>query len=247
MLKKILLVSSFFLCLAFSNGYVRDNARILSGAEKALLENLIYEYELKTKHQLAVVIVKSLENKSIEDSAVDWFAKLGVGRKGEDDGILFLIAPTERKVKIEVGYGLEGIINDGKAGALLDNFVVPYFKQGNMSQGILKGSWAIMLTVAQAEKIELPSATQRQVVTRRASNMRFSDLIFLVIVGLIFFKVIRSGHGGSLLTAILLGSLLGGGGGYRSRGSGFSGGGFGGGFGGFGGGFSGGGGASRGW
>jgi len=242
MLKKVGLILFLLISFAFSEGYVSDGASILSAQDKATLENFLYEYQTKTTHQIAVVTIKSLDGYSIEDKAVDIFKKLGIGQKGKDDGILFLIALNDKKMRIEVGYGLEGVLNDGKAGELLDTYVIPNFKTGAISEGIVQGTAAIAYTIAGAENIQLTGSQPPRHTQANQARASIAGIVFWIIMILLFTKLGRGGKGGFWSTLFLL-SLLGGGrNSYGSRG-----GGFGGGFGGFGGGFSGGGGASRGW
>ena len=242
MLNKIGLILFLLVSLAFSEGYVRDEANVLSSQDKATLENFLYEYQTKTTHQIAVVTIKSLDGYSIEDKAVDLFKKLGIGQKGKDDGILFLIAPNDKKMRIEIGYGLEGILNDGKAGEILDKYVLPRFKAGAFSDGIVQGTAAIAYTIAGAENIQLTGSQPNSSTQSKQTGASIAGIVFWIIMIVLFTKLGRGGKGGFWSTLFFLSLLSGGRDNYSSRG-----GGFGGGFGGFGGGFSGGGGASRGW
>src|ERR1039457_842418 len=97
-------------------GYVTDLANVIAPATKARLETLCAEVEQKTGAQIAVVTVNSLDGRSREDYAADLYKQLGVGSKRENRGVLLLVAPKERQYKIEVGYGLEPVINDARAG-----------------------------------------------------------------------------------------------------------------------------------
>src|SRR6266566_9742971 len=108
-------------------GYVTDFAGALSEAERARLEALCSELEQKTGAQMAVVTVQSLEGESIEQYSVDLFKHLGIGSKKDNRGVLLLIAPSERKYRIEVGYGLEPVINDARAGDA-GRAMVPFFR-----------------------------------------------------------------------------------------------------------------------
>src|SRR5713226_4338259 len=97
-------------------GYVTDLAGVIGAERKARLETLCAELEQKTGAQMAIVTVQSLEGESVENHAVELFKQLGVGGKKDNRGVLLLVAPTERKYHIEVGYGLEPVINDARAG-----------------------------------------------------------------------------------------------------------------------------------
>ncbi|MEA3493102.1 MAG: TPM domain-containing protein [Candidatus Margulisiibacteriota bacterium] len=224
----ILLLGFFFAGVVFADakfpsysGYINDFAGVLSASQKQELGSLSRSLKQKTGAELAVAIVKSVEPLGPKLYAVKLFEKWGIGEKGEDNGILIFLAMKERRVEIEVGYGLEGVLPDAKTGEILDNYAVPYFKQGKMGEGVLRTA-RVIARVAAGEDIE----------TAAKSSDAFSDwLILLVIfcfIGLIIFLSIK--HGGK-------GSRGGWSSGGWSSGRGSS----------FGGGSSGGGGAGRSW
>lgn len=122
-----------------SQGYVNDFASLLSSQGRASLETRLSQLEKDTSAEVAVVTIKSLEGYTIEDYAVRLFENWGIGKKSKDNGVLFLIASEEREVRIEVGYGLEAVITDSRAGRILDKAVVPRFKEGNYEAGIFAG------------------------------------------------------------------------------------------------------------
>ena len=126
-----------------AHGFVNDFAALLSAEGKAKLEAQLAKLENDTTAEVAVVTVKSLEGLAIEDYAVRLFEAWGIGKKGKDNGVLFIVAKEERKVRIEVGYGLEPVITDGRAGRILDNEVLPRFKNGDYEGGIVAGVAAI--------------------------------------------------------------------------------------------------------
>ena len=231
---------------------VGDFAKMLPTQAKQAMEAIATELYQKTGAAVVVATVPSLDGESIEQAAVQLFQKWGIGKKGEDKGVLILLAPTERKLRIEVGYGLEGVLTDATSGAVRDQYMLPYFKKGKFAQGLLNGEAALASVVAQSEGVKLTGVPEVKI--NRGLSRGFS-LGGLFVVLLIFWLVMRmfgrrggrgGRGGGGVLPAILLGSMMGSsmGGGF-SRGGGF--GGFGGGFGGFGGGMSGGGGASGSW
>lgn len=217
-------------------GRVSDFAGQFSPAELATLENFLQELERKTTAEIAVVTVKNLDGGDIEDYATRLFEQWGVGKKGKDNGALLIAAIEDRKVRIEVGYGLEGAIPDARAGRILDESVIPFFKNGQYGAGLTEGARALALLVAQEAGIgltnslpEAPAAAQSS-----ASSNDIPVIIFFVIIVIIIIISSRRNRrfGGG-------GGWIGGPGGRSSGGSS--------GFGGFGGGRSGGGGASRGW
>jgi uncharacterized protein len=121
-------------------GWVSDFAGILSEDTKTQISSLIDEVKRSTGAEIAVVTISSLEGMTVEEYAVRLFEKWGIGEKGRDNGVLFLIAPNERKTRIEVGYGLEPVITDGRAGDIIRETALPFFREGDYDQGILQGS-----------------------------------------------------------------------------------------------------------
>jgi len=115
----------------------------MQSGSKTQTEDLIAKVEKDTNCQIAVAIVNSLEGISVEEYAVTLFEKWGVGKKKEDNGVLLLVAIEDRKLRIEVGYGLEGTITDLEAGNIIDNVIVPKFKQNDYSTGVYDGVVAI--------------------------------------------------------------------------------------------------------
>ncbi len=226
---------------------VSDEAGILSSETQQTLGSIVLQWTKATQHQMAIVTIKSLNGLSIEEVAVKRFEALGIGRKGVNDGLLFLISPSDRKMRIEVGYGLEGTLPDGLVGEVRDRYIVPFFKAGKIEEGILAGTLALLTTQAKNEGLDFSPSLDKPVPappSPQTSNTDWGGLIFIIIMVLIVISS-RGGRSGGFWPLLILSSLLGGGGRYDDRG-GF--GGFGGGgFGGFGGGMSGGGGASGSW
>ena len=178
--------------------------------------------------------------------AVELFEKWGIGQKGKDEGLLFLLALKERKARIEVGYGLEGIIPDAVARRIYDQAMLPYLKKNKFDLGLGAGVAAAAQIIAKDKGVKLTGVPDVKVKsTGGGAGVILPFILFIVI----FFIVAamrgrggrRGGGGGSFLTGMFLGSMMGGG---HSSGGGFSSFGGGGGFGGFGGGMSGGGGFS---
>jgi len=124
-------------------GYVSDFAGLLSAEGKAQLEDQLSRLEQDTTAEVAVVTIKSLEGSTIEDYASRLFETWGIGKKGQDNGVLFLVAQEDRKLRIEVGYGLETIITDSRAGRIRDNDILPYFREDDYEKGIIAGVNAI--------------------------------------------------------------------------------------------------------
>ncbi len=120
-------------------GYVNDNAGLLSPQSKSELEAKLAQLEKDTTAQVFVATVKSLEGDSIEDYASRLFERWKIGQKDKDNGVLFLVALDDRKMRIEVGYGLEPVITDGRAGRIRDDDVLPLFKSNDYDGGIKAG------------------------------------------------------------------------------------------------------------
>ncbi len=218
-------------------GFVNDYANVFAPENTARLEQLcrIIQFQLDSI-EFAVVTVPSLEDNAIEEVAVRWFEAWKIGKKGKDNGLLLMIAPKERKVKLEVGYGLEPILNDALAGEMLDRGFVNTFRMTqNYGDAAFNTVSLIALRIAKIEGKKL-DGVQLQPVKQTQRRQSFP---YLWVIFIIFFIVMRSRSRYWWLPGI-----FGGFGGFGGGGGGF--GGFGGGgFGGFGGGGSGGGGASR--
>jgi uncharacterized protein len=121
------------------SGYVNDFASVLTEDDRAYLENFLRTLERDTTAEVAVATVTTLDGLTIEEYASRLFAEWGIGKRTRDNGILLLVAPAERRVRIEVGYGLEGALPDGLAGEIIRADIVPEFQQGNLRRGIGRG------------------------------------------------------------------------------------------------------------
>jgi uncharacterized protein len=219
-------------------GWVNDFAGVISSYYEEKMSVLAAEVKRKTGAETAVVTVEDMGGLEIEEYAVKLFETWGIGEQGKDNGILLLLAMAERKVRIEVGYGLEGILPDGRVGDILDTSVLPDFRNNDFGRGLYMGLVEVTRVIADDAGVEI-AYTRRVERPSRSSERRSGGGLFFIIF-LIFLMIVTRGR---ILPWLFLGMMMGGGRG----GGGFSGGGFGGGFGGFGGGMSGGGGASRGF
>lgn len=149
MLAVALLVTPAFAADTFPppKEYVNDFAAVIPADTKAALERSLADFDKKTTVQIAVVTVADLGGDSVDDYAVRLFEAWGIGRKGADNGILLLASRDDRKIKIEVGYGMEPYLTDGRAGRILDEQVVPALKAGNYGKGLSDGAKAIQAAV----------------------------------------------------------------------------------------------------
>jgi uncharacterized protein len=136
--------------------WVTDMPGVLQATTVARLDSTIGEFERTNGAEMAVVVVRSLDGLSIEETAVKLFELWSIGKKSRDNGLLLLWSTGDRRVRVEVGYGLEGVLPDGKVGAILDAFVIPKFRSGEFDEGLLAGVDAL-LSAARDEAVELPS------------------------------------------------------------------------------------------
>ena len=226
--------------------YVSDFAGVLSPETQASLNALCLQVSRQAHAQIAVVTVKSLDGEPIENFATALEDQWKVGKKGTDRGLLLIFAPNDRQYRIEVGYGLEGILPDGRVGDI-GRQMVPYLQQSNYDAAVTMAVQQIAGVIAADAGVTLTSGLRRvPAPVPQARPLTFGELLVLGgILLLVIFFLAR--FGGSGLLGFLIGMFMGGGGGGGWSGGGGGGGGDDGGFGGFGGGSSGGGGASGSW
>ncbi len=226
--------------------YVLDQAKVLDAETEQLIVQTSAALEQRTKAQVVVVTVNSLEDYTPEDFALAILRNWEIGDAELDNGVLILVSPQERVARIEVGYGLEGALPDGKTGRIQDEYMIPYFQQGDYNQGIINGYLAIAREVAREYQVDLePLAGPYDVYPEAGLSWLASLIIVIVLIALLF---VDNRLLGGFFTGMFFGSLLGRGGrrnGGRRGGGGFGGGGFGGFRGG--GGSGGGGGSTRRW
>lgn len=131
----------------FLSGRVNDNAGLLSPEAKSSLEAKLKDLEARKGHQVAVLTLDSLEGAPLEDFSLKVARTWELGRKGKNDGVLFLISKSDRKLRIEVGHGLEGALPDALAGRIIQNEVVPRFRAGDFEEGVAAGVDAIVASI----------------------------------------------------------------------------------------------------
>ncbi|QOD65038.1 YgcG family protein [Ochrobactrum sp. MT180101] len=242
-------------------GRVVDAAGIIDPAERQQLTQKLADFEAKSSDQVVVVTVPSLNGEDIETYSNRLFRAWALGQKQENNGILLVVAPNDRKVRIEVGYGLEGVMTDALSSVIINGTIIPEFRTGNYSNGIVQGVDGI-LSVLSGDAAELEARAKRNVQSS-SDDVDWVFVVFIAFWCLIFF----GGFGMAILTPVFgrkigpgkyqwLGMVVdynnrggssgGRGGGSWGGGGGWSSGGGGGGFSG-GGGSSGGGGASGSW
>lgn len=225
-------------------GFVSDYAKVLTPAEVTMLNSQSSQLKQLTGAEVATLIVPEMgDDWTIEHYATEVFEKWGIGEAGKDNGVLFLIALNDRKIRIEVGYGLEGILPDGKTGRILDTYVLPKFKTGDVALGIQAGHIALTQVIAAANNVQLSASPSASATPAATEASPAATVMILIFAGLFVFGLIKSPTFRHAVFALLIANALGGGRNRHGGGGHFGGGGFGG----FGGGMSGGGGSSRGW
>ncbi|WP_339870802.1 TPM domain-containing protein [uncultured Brevundimonas sp.] len=232
------------------SGRVVDQARLLSPDREAELDGTLAALERDTGNQVVVVTVNSLEGLEIEDYGYRLGRAWGIGRRDSNNGVLLIVAPEERRVRIEVGYGLEPVLTDALSALIIQNQILPSFRTGGYEAGITRGVAAID-TQLRLDPVEAQAVAAEAAAPRNDLPVR-TILVIGVVFLLLLFSLIgaasaggRRRRGGDGLTPILIwaaaealkGSARGGRGGGFGGGGGFSGGG----------GSFGGGGASGGW
>lgn len=217
--------------------YVADYAGVLSPETKARINDTGQQLSQRTKAQIVAVTVKSLHGQLADEYGLTLLRKWGIGDKQLNNGVLLLVAVEDRKSRIEVGYGLEGALPDAKTGQIQDDYLLPYFRQGDYDKGILNTYMALTAVVAKEYNVEFKNEAIAGRKTQEADNSWWNELpwwakfvaaaiiILLFLLDWIFL-------GGNITFLIL--SLL------RFRGGGN-------GNGGYGGGSGGGGGSNRNW
>ena len=221
-----------------STGLVNDFAGLIPASDKQKMEILTREVLQKTGTSVVVVTMPTIGDSDVVTYVNELYQNWGIGKKGEDKGVLIFMTLKERRIRIETGYGVEGILPDGRVGEILDRYAVPFLKKDEYGKGLYNALVAVSHVIAKDANVELTGGVQIYSPPRR--QVRRIGLFPLFFIILILFSFLRRGRGG-ILPLLLLGSM----GGRGGFGGGF--GGFGGGFGGFGGGMSGGGGAGRGF
>ena len=125
-------------------GRVVDQASVLSQSAKDELETLLATHENNTTNQVVVVTIKSLGNSQIEEYSIELARHWGIGQKGKDNGVVLVVAPNDKQVRIEVGYGLEGTLTDALSSNIINYYIIPEFKKGDIQNGIKIGTQKII-------------------------------------------------------------------------------------------------------
>ena len=226
-------------------GRVVDDADILSPETEAKLTTELADLEAQTGRQLVVATLPDLQGYEIEDYGYQLLRTWGIGSKERNDGVILIVAPSERKVRIEVGYGLEPVLTDALSSLIINQRIIPAFKAGQLEQGVVDGTAAIaqQLSLPEDQAAAAVAEAQKQPAEGKG-GISFGTIVVILVIFWLLKGVFGGRRRGSLWWLPLILSSGGGGGGRGgwSGGGGFGGGGFSGG-----GGSGGGGGASGSW
>lgn len=181
-----------------SNFYVNDNAGILSSDTEQYIINTNVELEKKTGAQIVVVTVKSLNGMSIEEYANELFNNWQIGDETKNNGLLLLCSYGDREFRVEVGYGLEGKLPDGKTGRMQDQYIIPYLKENNFDEGIKNGYSAFLKEVADEYGVTI---TGSEKATKKGSDYYvIKNIVYVVMmIALIYLSMHYRGRGGPFI------------------------------------------------
>lgn len=208
-------------------GRVVDSAQMIDPAVREQLTQQLQALEQTSGDQLVVVTVPDLQGVPIEDYGYQLGRQWGIGQKGKDNGALLIVSRDDRQLRIEVGYGLEGVLMDAQSWVIINQVILPKFKAGNFSQGISDGV-AAMIQVVGGEPLAVPAHVAD--ANFAMDNPGFSIGLFILLIGVLWLCNRMGLPVGAILLAILNSSGRGGGGGgggggFRGGGGGFGGGG----------------------
>jgi uncharacterized protein len=166
-------------------GRVVDNAGILDASTTSQLTNMLADHERATGQQVVVVTLDSLQGFSIEDYGYQLGRYWGIGQKGKNTGVLLIVAPIEHKVRIEVGYGLEGTLTDATSRTIIENDILPNFKRGDFNAGVIAGTRSILATLGDESA---PASVAEQHTSILAVILPFLPFLVLLLIRLMIAK-----------------------------------------------------------
>ncbi|MGD9905953.1 MAG: YgcG family protein [Vicinamibacterales bacterium] len=188
------------------SGAVNDFANLLTEADEARLARRLDDVERATTAEIAVVTVPSLDGLTVEEYATRLFAAWGIGQAGTDNGVLVLVAPNQREMRIEVGYGLEGVLPDGLAGQIVRETFLPAFRDGDYPRGIVAGTERVAAVVERNQPL---TDAERQALASSGSGSSNDALLpFVLIPFLGLFVTIGSGFAGAGLRTKAIGPVI---------------------------------------
>ncbi len=192
MLINILNTNSIAVVSPTSDFYVNDYAKLLNESTKDYIISTNKSLYNQTGSQIVVVTVPSLDGDSLEEYATELFRNFGIGDKSKNNGVLLLLALQERQFRIEVGYGLEGVLTDGKTGRIQDEYIIPYLKQNNWNEGIKNGFSAILDEVSKEYNVEVGVENAVAIKTTKTNLLIMYIPFFSFIIGIILGRLKRS-------------------------------------------------------
>lgn len=175
--------------------WVHDEANVLAPSTKALLESVLKADRDSTSNQIAVLIVTSLQGESLEDYSLRVSEKWRLGQESKDNGVLLLIAINDREIRIETGYGLEGVLTDALSSRINRNEIAPYFRQANYDEGVKAGVMAIIQAIKGEYKNDEPP------VRRKSKRSPISTILIIIVILIIASRRGRGGRGGGYWSA----------------------------------------------
>ena len=193
-----------------SNFYVNDYANILSEETENEIQSMSVQLSYTDGTQMVVVTVEDLEGLSVEEYANQLFNKFGIGEADSDNGLLILVSRDDRKIRVEVGYGLEGVINDGKAGRYLDAYAVPYLKNNEWDKGIFNVYNALYKEIVAQNNLQL-EYTEPTGELEESEDSIHVFMMFSLFIGYIIGTFIRATsfkEGGLKKIVILIGAVI---------------------------------------
>lgn len=211
----IFLVVNCVICTSYAtevpeyHGYVNDYAKMISPAQRLQLERVLQSFDLSDSTQIAILTIPSLAGDPIEDFSIRTVNKWQIGRKTKDNGVLLLVAKQDKKIRIEVGKGLEGVLTDLLSGRIIDQLIAPRFKTGQLDEGFSAGIAAII----KATRGEFTAdKTSRQRIMQRdepSPLFKFLFIGFIVVTFLGFIsRILGMTIGGILFPLAMLFGLL---------------------------------------
>ena len=166
--------------------FIADEAFLLSPDVKAHINHFLLDLQQKTGTDFAIVTLPSLKGRTIEETSLAIAREAGLGN--DNNGALMLVAPYEKKMRIDVGYNLEGILPDGKLGQIRDKEILPYFEESKFEEGILRGSYVIASTIAKAYGTTLSANLEAIPEQETRAENYILDFLFLIFLFLMFRK-----------------------------------------------------------